>query len=242
MDIRLALMCGSDIPIPELHLTLHQPKIKEIALIGETDFFIASQCLNVNKTLIQQGNFILDEISNFQVFMTVMTEQETKDKRQAVQKLFSLMFPNYSVLFTPRSIMFQKDGEETITIDETNFNLIQDICRQVFCVSNQENQQAGYNPANERARKIAEKLMKGRQKVAELKGIEKISIFTQYLSTLAVGLGSMSLQDLMELTMFQIYDLIERYQLWLSWDIDIKSRLAGAKPDGQPENWMKNLH
>ena len=38
MDIRLSLMCGTDIPVPECQLSIHQPKIKEIALIGETDF------------------------------------------------------------------------------------------------------------------------------------------------------------------------------------------------------------
>jgi hypothetical protein len=52
----------------------------------------------------------------------------------------------------------------------------------------------------------------------------------------------MSLQDAMDLTMFQLYDLIERYMLYLNWDMDIRSRLAGAKPDSQPENWMKNIH
>jgi hypothetical protein len=39
MDLRLALMCGSDIPIPECELTIHAPRISEIALIGERDFF-----------------------------------------------------------------------------------------------------------------------------------------------------------------------------------------------------------
>ena len=37
-------------------------------------------------------------------------------------------------------------------------------------------------------------------------------------------------------------DLVERYMLYLNWDMDIRSRLAGAKPDSQPENWMKNIH
>ena len=32
MDIRLALMCGTDIPLPECQLVIHQPRIKEIAL------------------------------------------------------------------------------------------------------------------------------------------------------------------------------------------------------------------
>jgi len=30
--------------------------------------------------------------------------------------------------------------------------------------------------------------------------------------------------------------------LYTNWDIDIRSRLAGAKPDSQPDNWMKNIH
>ena len=40
MDIRLALMCGIDIPVPNLQLIIHQPTIKEIAYIGESDFFL----------------------------------------------------------------------------------------------------------------------------------------------------------------------------------------------------------
>jgi hypothetical protein len=30
--------------------------------------------------------------------------------------------------------------------------------------------------------------------------------------------------------------------LYLNWDIDIRSRLAGAKPESPTENWMKNIH
>ena len=84
--------------------------------------------------------------------------------------------------------------------------------------------------------------MRGRQRVAELKGENDVSIFSQYLSTLTVGLNSMSLEDCMNLTMYQLYDLIERYSLYINWDIDIRGRLAGAKSDKKVENWMKNIH
>ena len=52
----------------------------------------------------------------------------------------------------------------------------------------------------------------------------------------------MSLNDCLNLTMYQMYDLVERYSLYLNWDIDIRSRLAGAKGDKPVENWMKNIH
>lgn len=241
IDIRMSLMCGTDIPIPEIPATLHQPRIKEIALIGETDFFIAMQCLNVSKDLLHQDKTLLQNTTNFQIFMTIMSERETKDKKLATQSLLQLLFPNHNILFTPRSIMLQGQSE-SVMIDENNFDALQEVLKQVFCVSNKNNQQAGFNPANEKAKEIAEKLMRGRQRVAELNGQANASIFSQYLSILTVGLSSMSLQELMDLTMFQLYDLIERYQLYISWDIDIRSRLAGAKPEDRPDNWMKNIH
>lgn len=241
MDIRLALMCGTDIPVPELQCAIHQPKIKEIAMIGEQDFFIAVQCLNINKDSLRQDRSLLQNTSNFQIFMTIMSEKETKDKKLATQQLLSILFPNYNAIFTPRSILLQ-GKDNSVMIDENNFEAIQQVLKNIFCLSNSNNQQAGFNPANEKAREIAEKLMRGRQRVAELNGTANASIFSQYLSILTVGLSSMSLKELMELTMFQLYDLVERYQLYISWDIDIRSRLAGAKPNDKPDNWMKNIH
>jgi hypothetical protein len=58
---------------------------------------------------------------------------------------------------------------------------------------------------------------------------------------LTIGLH-ISMLELKKLTMFQLYDLVERFMLYINWDIDLRSRLAGAKPDEHPENWMKNIH
>jgi hypothetical protein len=52
----------------------------------------------------------------------------------------------------------------------------------------------------------------------------------------------MSLKDATDLTMFQLYDLVERYMLFVNWDMDIRCRLAGGKPENQPDNWMKDIH
>ena len=86
--------------------------------------------------------------------------------------------------------------------------------------------------------------MRGRQRVAEQKtnGANSASVFSQYLSALTIGIQSMSLNDLMNLTMYQLFDLMERFQLYMAWDLDVRTRLAGGKPDTQAENWMKNIH
>lgn len=241
MDIRLALMCGTDIPVPECQLVIHQPRIKEIALIGEKDFFAGIQCLCISKQMFSQDESLLQNTSNFQIFMTVMQEKEAIDKKLAVQQLFTILFPQYKVMITPRSIVFSQESG-TIMIDEKNFEFLQNSLSQICCLRSGANNQQSYNPSDKKAREIAEKLMKGRQKIAAEKGEDNISIFSQYLSILTVGLHSMSLQNLMDLTIYQMYDLIERYSLYMNWDIDVRSRLAGGKPDSQPDNWMKNIH
>ena len=241
MDKRLVLMCGTDYPVPECQLTVHQPRIKEIALIGEQDFFAGIQCLCLNKSMFVKDESLLANTNNFQIFMTIMSEKEAIDKKMAVQQVCTLLFPNHKLLLTPRSVLFS-GGEQTIQIDENNFEFLQEAISDICCLKTGPMDQQSFNPADAKAREIAEKLMRGRQRVAAQKGQSNTSIFSQYLSILTVGLGSMSLQETMDLTMFQLYDLVERYMLYINWDMDVRCRLAGGKPDSQPDNWMKNIH
>lgn len=241
MDTRLSLMCGTDYPVPECQIIIHQPRIKEIALIGESDFFSGIQCLCLNKSMFVKDESDLSNINNFQIFMTIMSEKEAADKKAAVQQVCTLIFPNNKVLFTPRSMLIT-GGEQNVQIDENNFEFLQAAISNICCMKTGPMDQQNFNPANSKAREIAEKLMRGRQRVAAQKGQSNTSIFSQYLSILTVGLESMSLQDLSELTMYQLYDLVERYMLYVNWDMDVRCRLAGGKPESQPDNWMKNIH
>lgn len=240
--MRLALMCGIDIPVPECQIIIHQPRIKEIALIGETDFFIGMQTLNINKTMIVQGETLLSDINNFQIFMTIMKEKEAADKKQAVKQVFPLILPSYQMIMSPQSIILnQPDGDSKI-IDSDNFDAFQSVLKQIFCLNSSFMQTSSFNPQGEKAKEIAEKLMRARQRVAAQKGEGGGSMLAQYASTLTIGVPSMSLEDCLNLTMYQLFDLMERYALYLNWDLDIKSRLAGGKPESKPDNWMKNIH
>ena len=243
MDKLLALMCGTDIPIPECQLILHQPKMKEIAYIGETEFFTGVQSICINKNMISQGETLLVDTSNFQIFMTIMNEKQTADKKQAVISLLTLLFPSKKVLFTPRSLIFSEADKDTITIDENNFDFLQEAIKEVFCVNAGHGDQTTFNPQDKKAKEIAEKLMRGRARIAAQNGgASAVSVFSQYISVLTVAISSMSIHDCINLTMFQLYDLVERYGLWVNWDLDVRSRLAGGKPDSKPDNWMKNIH
>ena len=239
-DYRLALATGVDIPIPELQLAIHQPTITEISYIGETDFFVGIQLLCVNKTMYIEDERLLSQTTNFQIFMTMISQKELADKKLAVSQVLTLLFPSAKVIFTPRSILLNLNDVNVI-IDEQNFEILQELLRQMFCLSKTD--QDTFNPANKKAKEIADKLMKARQKVAAIKAKEQGgSMFGQYLSILTIGTGTMTLAECAKLTMYQLYDLVERYTLYLNWDLDVRSRLAGGKPEGTVENWMKNIH
>ena len=47
----LLLLSGNDIPFPEARITIHQPKLREIAFIGEEAFFTGCELLNFSKDM-----------------------------------------------------------------------------------------------------------------------------------------------------------------------------------------------
>lgn len=239
-DYTLALMTGVDIPIPELELVLKQPTIKEISMVGENQFFIGVQTLTIDKLTCIQDEEVQQRTTNFAVFITLLSQKEMASKKKAVQQVMSLLCPEYKCIFTPRSMVLNC-GEKIVTINEENFEFLQECIRQQFCLtgSGQEN----FNPQGKKAKEIAQKIMKSRQRLAKQSSNSGTkSIFNQYLSTLTVGMSSMSLLDLINLTMYQLFDLVERYTLYMNWDIDIRSRMAGAKVDKPVEDWMRQIH
>lgn len=238
-DIRLALITGVDIPIPQCQLILHQPKLKEIALLGEKNFFTGIQCLNINKNMYTEDETLLQDLSNFQIFMKVVQDPRALDKKDSMIQVLSLLLPNCKVAFLPNSFIITCNGQ-TSSIDEKNFDLFQNILSEIFCLKSTYDK-SGFNPNGKKAKAIADKLMKARQKVAEEKGDGNASMLVTYMSCISVALH-LSIQKVSEYTLFQLYDQMERYGLYLAWDVDMRARMAGAKPDESPDNWMKNIH
>ena len=242
MDNRLALMTGIDFPIEGCSLIIHQPSIKEISYIGETDFFMGVQLLCVNKSMYETPEVDLSEITNFNLFMQLIEQPELKKQKIMVNQILHLLFPMYQILMTPRSILFKLEDSSFI-IDEGNFEILQKALTQILCL--QQSGQQVYNPQGKKAKEIAQKLQRGRERVAQQKAQNEMgngSMFSQYLSIVTIGINSMSLKDSLDLTLYQLYDLIERYSLYINWDLDIRSRLAGAKGEKPIDNWMKSIH
>lgn len=241
----LLLLSGNDIPFIEAKLSVHPPKIKEIAYIGEENFFIGCEFLNFSKNIMEQKDKdILSNKSNFEILMSIMKEKSVIAQRNKNCALLVLMllFPNYDLYLLEDKILL-KQNEDKFYIDNSNFESFKKILVSIFCLGERQEQSGNYNPANEAARKIAEKLQKNRNKVAKMKGEnkEKISILGRYLSVLAVG-ESKDINELFNYTFYQLQYEFQRFILKQDNDMYIKAKLAGAKDLKEVENWMKDIH
>ena len=243
-------MTGIDIPIPDLQLTIHQPTIKEISYLGELEYFSALQIICFNKsTLIAanpKGASRLSNMNDFQIFMMLVNNIDSSEiitRKNQICSVLTIFFPGYTVQFLPMGLFFNnQQTQHSITINENNFDLFKSILNEISGINNSASgENSTFNPTGPKAARIAAKIMKGRTK--SLNGQSSIDgVLGRYISILTVGLSSMSLNDCLQLTIYQLYDLIERYGLYIGWDLDIRARLAGAKPDDKPDDWMKNLH
>lgn len=244
-DRMLALMVGADIPIPELCLIIHSPTIKEIALMGESKFFTAMQYLCLDKETLIEDETVLATLNNFQVLMKVLEQSKDKEKKAAITTLLMLLFPSYNVVMMPKSIVLTQEGlEQPILIDGDNFEILQEVVKEILCATSLfQGNHVVYNPANAEAKRIMDKIMKGRKKVAEIKAKQEgnSSVLTRYLSILLIG-PRIPLKESEEYNLFQLFDAMERYGAYVEWDTDLQVRLAGGKPDKQVETWMRNLY
>lgn len=238
----LLYLSGNDIPFAAARVNITQPKIKDIALLGESNFYAGVEFLKFDKDILSdEDKSKLGNHSNFDVLIAIMNEKNITIQQQRIQltMVLALLFPLYSIEIKTDCISLEKDNEE-FRIDRNNFEEFKQIIKHMFCLDGGENDD--YNPSGAMARQIAEKLKKRRQQISQAKGDnKKISILEKYVSILTVG-EQKDMNSLLNYTVYQLFDELKRYQLKLAWDINLKARMAGAQDLKDAEDWMQDLH
>ncbi len=244
----LLLLSGNDLPFPEAQLTIHQPTLKEIAYIGEEKFFIGCGFLDFSKKILSEKDKVnLANYSDFDIFMSiVINSKNDENTRSSVENAFlvlSLIFPLYEIAVRADAIVLKKDNQEFF-INKNNFQQFKDIVSQMFSLSLGGKAEEEYNPSGNMAQRIAEKFKKRHEQLLKIENEKskdkKISILSRYVSILAIGCQK-DLNDLMQYTIYQLYNEFQRFQLKLQWDAYIEARMAGAKDLDEVDNWMIDL-
>ena len=227
---------------------MRQPRIKDIAVVGEKDFFAGVGLINFDKDILEvQDNSVLENISNFEIIMTMIQNPnpETQTMKANMNMVLAILFPDYGIDFQSDKILLtdlrtENDNNGTKEINKENFEELKTLLDQILCLSSQ-NGEKKLNPKSKMAQRIAEKLKKGRAKAAKSKGEnESSSLLGRYVSILSVG-EQKDMNQLMDYTLYQLFEEYKRYSAKLSFDMNMSARLAGAKDVSTPKNWMDNL-
>ena len=239
----LLLLSGNDLPFPQAQLTIHQPRLKEIAYITQKQFWPGCEILKFNKeNLIDQDKIDLSNMSNFNIIMMIIQEKNLQayQAKLNVLSLLALLFPTKEILLEKGAIQLRDNQTgEVNEINEDNFEAFKEIIITMFCLTNKENKQ--YNPSGQLAQKIADKIKRGRQKKAKLAPDSKIAILSRYVSILAVG-EKKNINDLMNYTIYQLMDEFNRFELKLRYDSWQRFKAAGCSGMDDPEDWLKDIH
>lgn len=215
---------GKPVLIKDLNIALTPPTINDIVMYGEDNFLFNTQLIVSTDEFVEEikrGNSELEIYSNFQLLMTLV--REDNHLRNEVEEFFNFIFPDYKVVFTENSIDFKiilEDEKEKIVgrITPFNYDSLKNIIDILF-LSQVGEKEIEYNPINDKAKEIAEKIKAGRKKAQQLNG-EKTkdqSMFAQMISSLAVGM-QMDVNIFYKYTPFQLYDIYKRFFLKQSYD------------------------
>lgn len=239
----LLLLSGNDIPFVPAQITIHQPTIREIAYLGEEAFFTGCQLLNFSKNILSEEDKVnLEERTNFDILIAILREQNAvmQKNRNCVNMVLALIFPEYEISFEKDCIKLKKENEEH-KIDNSNYEEFKSITNSMFSFGNSKDSKQDFNPSGDLAKKIAEKLKKRHQKLAELKPAQKVDILSRYVSILTVGLQK-DINALLNYTTYQLFDEFKRYELKMGHDIYVQAKMAGAKDLKEVEDWMQDIH
>ena len=244
------IFSGQQVPFEEANIFITQPTVRQIFMFGEDNFLMATQLITKIDTFFpEEVKNQLEVISNFQLLMKMI--QSDDGGKTLLANYFEFIFPDYLIQITENSIDFiiqQEEDDIKVLVGKIhpfNFEAFQFLIEDCF-LPKALNEQIEYNPANDLAKQIADKIKAGRKKTAQLRSEQSKdqSMFAQITSSLAIGL-QMDINIFFNYTPFQLYDVYRRFFLKQSYDLYQKISITPLMDNSKmevPEEWTKYIY
>lgn len=238
VDLKLKLLSG--LPIEVNGFCSIKPKtIKEIVDIGYTQYAIHLNAVTLDLTKTDAFKDIpdIDKYSIFDVAFGTREELLEKFLESILFFVGELQFSTYDHPITPFCIM--KDNG---VLHSDNYMEFVKVIKLQSCIDLPE-EEFNYNPANEKAAKIAEKLKKSREKVKEAKKRESKDNgidFSDIVSAVSTKSNSINKFNVWNLTLYQLYDEFNRLKMIDDYDKNWSALIQGAK-DLRIRHWSESI-
>ena len=229
-----------DIPITPLTL-------REIARIGYTKFQTSIGFISI--TLDE----MIESIDDFEIQARLKAERhmyKVFDLYMVSDDMKELVIESFNLLFQTENVII--DGElvgnisiiidDKYVIDRDNFD---DVVSMIQAQNNPEKSSVDkddYNPANELAQSIAEKLKKGKEIVEKSKALETDGdglTIPDIISAVSAMSNSINKLNIWDLTIYQLYDEFARLTKIDNYRLQIQASMWSS--DIEIEHWSEPL-
>ncbi|MDF2650404.1 MAG: hypothetical protein K0Q73_6209 [Paenibacillus sp.] len=197
-DLELKLLYGAPIDLEHVG-TIHNPSLRDIVTMGESLYNQYLSAILFHKSHIEGLN-LEEAYTSFQILFNYCYHNE--DFRDITLKAIQFFFKENAHLGHDDTDVFFYFGDisESRRINESNFDLIQDIIKKMNYIKTSK--ETDYNPANSKAQQMIDLIMnnkKNKPKPKETMNLHSI------ISGLAWKSNSHHLFNIFDLTIYQLY-------------------------------------
>ena len=245
VDLKMRLLAGEpvyvwDIPIKPLNL-------REISQVGYSNF---QQSIGIISITLDE---MIESIDDFEMQAHLKAERHlykvfdmymlSNDMQELVLKSFNLLFQTENVII---------DGEllddMSVVIDEKyviNRDNFDDVVSMIQLQNNPEksaSDEDDYNPANELAKSIAEKLKRSKEIVEKSKALESDGdglTIPDIISAVSAMSNSLNKLNIWDLTIYQLYDEFARLTKIDNYRLQIQASMWSS--DIEIEHWSEPI-
>lgn len=219
----MKLLKGSDVDVDGIIIKPHTLE-ELIDVVGLESYyrligFVSIQKKEVNEFFGLQGE-AYEKISVFQ--MLLFHEQLAKfivDFLKFATRMDSIFYVQ-----TWMSITVEYE-DRRVVIDEKNIDAILNSIFKIYCISVPKEEKDEFNPANEQARKLMERIRKNRAKAPKPKSDVDL---TSIISAVAWKSNSLTIETVWRLTLYQLYDAFYRLEIIDNYDKTLSAIYAGT--------------
>ncbi len=249
MVSHMRLLSGS--PFKLDNITVYQPTLRDIDNMGDDFYNTLFRTLLVDKEALKGNeNYnqeVLGVVSEFELFME-LNKQDDMFRETVKQSL---------LLFTGEEFFYDGDylkafvksddpnSEELnieVYLDENLLEQLRSAIKQINYVPDQ-NSNGSFNPANDKAKALKERLEKTKQKVKEDNKEENIRL-SDIVSIVSNYSNDLNILNVWDLTVFQLYECYVRILVWDDYHIGqqhVPHMDEKSQKEVRKSHWVKKV-
>jgi hypothetical protein len=242
IDLKLRLLGGLPINVCKKAGRIKPLTVGEIIDYGYTNYL-----MKLHFFTLELNDFLGEEASDSGITLfDIMVLYGNDDiKIELINSLKLFFHEEFVSINSIKELIVIGEGDNARIIDRDNFDTVREVIKWQNCINKlTEDDSKDTDGDSDAVRRIKERLRQSKEalKKAKQEGDsenEEIDLY-DIISSVSSKSNSLNKKNILDLTLFQLYDEFKRLELIEQYDIGIKSMLAGAK-DVKLKHWSTKV-